>query len=73
MKSDLSYDMIKKAISGDVQAVNRIVSIYEPYINTLSSQTLYDKDGNEYIGVNVSLKEHLTSKLMDLINGYKLI
>ena len=73
MKSDLSYDMIKKAISGDVEAVNRIVSIYEPYINTLSSQTLYDKDGNEYIGVNVSLKEHLTSKLMDLINGYKLI
>ena len=73
MKSDLSYDMIKKAISGDAEAVNRIVSIYEPYINTLSSQTLYDEDGNEYIGLNVPLKEHLTSKLMDLINGYKLI
>lgn len=49
------------------------MSIVDTDENTLSSQTLYDKDGNEYIGVNVSLKEHLTSKLMDLINGYKLI
>ena len=49
MKSKLSYDLIERAILGDETAVNRIVEIYEPYINTLASKPLYDSKGNEYI------------------------
>ena len=71
MKSALSYELIERAISGDEDAVNRIVSIYEPYINTLASKALYDAEGNEYIGVNVDLKDHLVRKLINLIHTYK--
>ena len=71
MKNKLTYKLIERAVSGDEVAINRIVTIYEPYINTLASLQLYDDDGNEYIGVNVDLKDHLTQKLLDLIQTYK--
>ena len=73
MKNELNYELIERAVSGDEVAINRIVSIYEPYINTLASKPLYDSEGNEYIGINVDLKEHLTSKLINMINEYKII
>ena len=72
MNSALSYDIIECAVSGDEVAINRIISIYEPYINTLASKTLFDKEGNEYIGVNVDLKDHLIRKLINLIHTYKI-
>ena len=73
MKGDLNYELIDKAVSGDEDAINRILKIYEPYINTLASQTLFDKEGNECMGVNVDLKEHLTSKLLKVISVYIII
>ena len=73
MKGDLNYELIDKAVSGDEEAINRILKIYEPYINTLASQTLLDSEWNEYVGVNVDLKEHLTSKLLTVISKYIII
>lgn len=73
MKSKLSYDLIERAILGDETAVNRIVEIYEPYINTLASKPLYDSKGNEYIGINVDLKDNLIRKLINLVHTYKIV
>ena len=61
MSNALDYKLIKKAVSGDAEVIN-----YSPYINTLASMTLYDSNGNEYTGVNVDLKNHLTQKLIHL-------
>lgn len=72
MTNGLNFELIQSAVSGDQDAINRIVAIYEPYINTLSSQTLYDKDGNEVIGVNVDLHDYLKSKLIHVIHTYKI-
>jgi len=72
MKNKLTYLLIKKAVSGDEIAINKIITIYEPYINTLASIPLYDADGNEYVGINVDLKDHLTRKLLELIHTYKI-
>ena len=72
MKHKLTYKLIERAVSGDEIAIYNIVTIYEPYINTLASVPLYDSDGNEYIGINVDLKDHLTRKLFDLIHTYKI-
>ena len=72
MTKGLNFDLIEKAVSGDETAINKIVAIYEPYINTLSSQSLYDKDGNEVIGVNVDLHDYLKSKLIHIIHTYKI-
>lgn len=72
MKNALSYKLIEQAVSGDETAIDRIVEIYQPYINTLASRTLYDSEGNEYIGVNVDLRDHLVRKLINLIHTYKI-
>lgn len=72
MTNGLNFELVQSAVSGDQDAINRIVAIYEPYINTLSSQTLYDKDGNEVIGVNVDLHDYLKSKLIHVIHTYKI-
>ena len=72
MNNKLTYNLIERAVSGDSIAVDRIVAIYEPYINTLVSQTLYDSEGNEYIGINTDLKDHLIRKLHQVINRYKI-
>lgn len=72
MKHVLNYKLIEKAVSGDEVAINKIVTIYQPYINTLSAMTLYDDEGNEYVGINVDLQDHLTRKLLELIHTYKI-
>lgn len=72
MKSKLNYKLIEKAMSGDKTSIDRIVSIYQPYINTLASRTVYDAEGNEFIGVNVELKDHLTRKLFQVIHSFKI-
>lgn len=72
MTKGLSFELIQNAVSGDTVAINRIVDIYEPYIKTLSSQNLYDKDGNVIICMNVDLFDYLKSKLIHLIHTYKI-
>lgn len=72
MTNGLSFELIREAVSGNETAINSLVAIYEPYINTLASQTLYDKDGNEIIGVNVDLHDYLRSKLIHVIHTYKI-
>ena len=72
MKNALSYKLIEQAASGDETAIDRIVEIYQPYINTLASRTLYDSEGNEYIGVNVDLRDHLTRKLVAILQKYQI-
>jgi len=68
----LNSRLIKKATSGDSESINIIVSIYLPYINTLTTMTLFDSEGNEYVGVNVDMQERLTAKLIHLIHTYKI-
>ena len=35
MTYGLNYEIIKSAINGDIEAINRLMQIYEPYINKL--------------------------------------
>lgn len=71
MKNRLNSKLIRQAVSGNSLAIVEIVSIYKSYINTLSSRTLYDLVGNEYMGINVDLQERLVSKLINLILSFK--
>lgn len=65
MTSGLSDELVEAAMAGDKIAVNKIVSIYEPYINTLAAHKIYDRNGNEYIGVDVDLQGGLQQKLIE--------
>ena len=37
MTKGLTYDLIKKASGGDVVSIEKILSLYDPYINTIST------------------------------------
>ncbi len=72
MTNGISYDLIIKAVSGDIGAVEKITRIYQPYINSLASKRLFDEDGNEFIGIDVDAQERLQSKLLDIISKFKI-
>ena len=71
MTYGLNYELIKSATKGDVEAINIIMKIYEPYINKLSTKRLFDKSENEYMGIDVDLHDRLKSKLLKVIVNYK--
>lgn len=73
MKNGLNFNLIQAAVSGDKVAIEKIVSIYEPYINKLASKKLFDEEGNEYIGIDIDLKEHLKTKLIEVIFKYRVL
>ena len=72
MTKGLSFDLVQKAVNGDAEAIERVICIYEPYINKISSKKLYDKYGKEYLGIDVDLKDTLVAKLIEVITKFKL-
>lgn len=73
MTRGLNYTLIKEAVSGDKEAINKLISIYEPYMKALAVRELVDDDGNEYIGIDVDLYDMLKKKLIHIIHNYKLV
>lgn len=72
MTNGISYDLIIKAVSGDISAVDKITKAYQPYINSLASKRLFDENGNEFIGIDVDVQERLQTKLLDIISKFKI-
>ena len=71
MTKGLTYDLIKKASGGDVVSIEKILSLYDPYINTISTVEMFDEEGGQYIGIDIDLKDRLRSKLIDIILKFK--
>ena len=71
MTYGLNYEVIKSAINGDIESINKLLKIYEPYINKLATKRLFDKDGREYMGIDVDLHDRLKRKLLKIIVNYK--
>ena len=45
---ELTYDLIKRAVRGEANAVEEILRIYEPYHNSLVSKEYVGEDGKIY-------------------------
>ena len=73
MTRGLSYALIKEAVSGDGEAINKLISIYDPYMKSLATRELIDDNGDEYIGIDVDLYDKLKKKLLYIIHNYRLI
>ena len=71
MTKGLTYDLIKKASGGDVVSIEKILSLYDPYINTISTVEMCDEEGGQYIRIDIDLKDRLRSKLIDIILKFK--
>lgn len=65
-------EIIKVAVTGDVDAINQIVTHYQPYIIKLATQKLYDEAGNAHFYVNEDLKRHLETKLITAILKFEI-
>lgn len=72
MTSGLSFDLIQQATNGEAEAIKKIICIYEPYINKISSKKLYDEYGKEYIGLDIDLKDALVAKLIEVIIKFEI-
>ena len=66
-KEPLPFNVIEKAIDGDVEAINQVLKHYESYIIALSTRQLYDGDGNAYLCVDWEKKRRLETKLITAI------
>lgn len=73
MTRGLSYALIKEATSGNKEAINKVISIYDPYMKSLATRELIDDNGDEYIGIDVDLYDRLKRKLLYIVQNYKLI
>ena len=63
----LNYDLIERATHGDEPALEEILWIYEPFINSLVSFNVTGKDGTTHKERNEDWKVQIQMKLVDAI------
>ena len=70
-KGLLPYPVIAAAVSGNVDAINKVLKHYEGYIAKLSTRTMYDEAGNPHLCVDEELRRRLETKLITKILTFK--
>ena len=63
----LNNDLIKRAVHGDEPALEEILRIYEPFINSLVSYEVAGPDGKAHKKINEDWKVQIQMKLVDAI------
>lgn len=67
-----SFQMIRSASNGDIEAINAVLKHYEGYIATLSVRKLYDENGQAHYCVDETLRRRLETKLITKILDFKI-
>lgn len=67
LSSLLPYSTIESAASGDVDAINAVLTHFSRYINALATRTLYDENGAPFLCVDEEMKRRLETKLITKI------
>ena len=67
-----SFQMIRAASNGDIEAINAVLKHYEGYIATLSVRKLYDENGQAHYCVDETLRRRLEKKLITKILDFKI-
>ena len=67
-----SFEMLKAATEGDVDAINGMIKHYESYILHLSTRKMYDEYGQIHYCVDETLRRRLETKLIVKILNFKL-
>ena len=70
-KGLLPFPVIIDAISGDIEAMNKVLKHYEGYILTLSTRRLYDEYGNPHLFVDDELRREIETRLITRILTFK--
>ena len=62
-----SFYLISLAVDGNVNAIEKILALYDPYISKCCLRSLYDEYGNVYIVVDMELKGRIREALIKMI------
>lgn len=72
--TDISFEIIVRAMNEDKEAIDYILSHYQNYIIRLSTRFVRDERNNEYMYVDNDMRSRLESKLIySIINNFKIL
>lgn len=66
----LPFSTIEAAASGNVDAINTVLSHYSRYIAALSTRTLFDENGQPHLCVDDEMRRRLETKLITRVIGF---
>ena len=69
----LNIEIIRKAVGGDYEAIQRILSHYDDYITALSYVTIQNEKGIPVRYLDVEIRECIRAKLLARIIDFDLI
>lgn len=67
----LPYPVIVSAVSGDVDAINKVLKHFEGFIAALSTRTMYDEQGIPHSYIDEELRRRLETKLIAKIPTFQ--
>lgn len=68
----VSYELIKKARSGDIEALQIVKKHFQPYIQKNSLRIVKNDSGFSYMGIDETLKSRLEIRLLSKILTFKI-
>lgn len=71
---EIPVPVIMAAIKGEPEAIAYVLRHYRNYIRKLSTRTLRDEYGNEYLYVDSDMENRLQSKLIfSIVSDFKIL
>lgn len=68
---ELNYDLIKRAVSGEPEALEQILRIYDPYHNSLVTRERIGADGRIYNEIDEDKKIQLQMHFIAAIQKWR--
>ncbi|MDN2454114.1 helix-turn-helix domain-containing protein [Lactobacillus sp. UCMA15818] len=68
----ISYEMIERAINGDLDTLNDIRAHYHSYSPKLSLRVMKDESGNSHTVVDEFLRSRLEDRLLRMILSFEI-
>ena len=65
-----SFYLISSAVDGNVNAIEKILALYDPYISKCCLRPFYDRYDNVCIVVDMELKGLIREALIKMILGF---
>lgn len=72
-KRELTHDLIRRAVSGNAEAVEEILRFYDGYINTLATYEAIDESGEIHKVIDEDVKIQLQCRLIEGIKKWKVV
>lgn len=66
---ELAYDLIKRAVHGDQEAIEKYLLHYDAYINSLVAYDAVGRDGRMYSCIDEDMKVQIQMKLVDALQN----